>query len=323
MFIGNVEIKGCAALAPMAGVADRAFRELCVSYGASYVVGEMASSKGIDMRDKKSAELLYISPDERPAAVQIFGDEPLTMARAAYSALTYSPDIIDINMGCPAPKVAGNGGGSALMKRPALAQEIVAQCVRAVPVPVTVKIRAGWDSESINAVELAMRCEAAGAAAVTVHGRTRAQMYAPPVDYEIIRAVKQSVKIPVIGNGDVEDGESAKRMLETGCDFLMVGRGSLGRPWVFRNIGEYLQGGALLPEPPVEERMTVMLRHIEILCEYKGSYIGMRQARKHAGWYIRGVHGAASFRSEIGSISSLDELKALADKVIRKGANLC
>ena len=317
MKIGNVEIKGLAALAPMAGVADRSFRELCAGYGASYVVGEMASSKGISMNDKKSAQLLYISPQERPAAVQIFGDEPETMAAAAVAAMRYAPDIIDINMGCPAPKVAGNGGGSALMKDVSLAQRITRACVKAVPVPVTVKMRIGWDSDSINAVELAKRCEDAGAAAVTVHGRTRQQMYAPPVNRDVIRQVKESVSIPVIGNGDVTDGRSARVILEeTGCDLVMVGRGALGRPWVFSLINAYLADGVILPEPPIEERMAVLMRHIEKLCEYKGDYIGVREARKHAGWYIKGVRGAAGFRGEIGAISSMDELRRLAEKVI-------
>ena len=316
--IGNLEIKGCASLGPMAGVADRAFRELCVSYGASYVIGEMASAKGISMNDRKSGELLAISEEERPAGVQIFGDEPLTMAKAAEMALCYKPQFIDINMGCPAPKVAGNGGGSALMKRPVLAAEIVRECVKAVPVPVTVKMRTGWDDEHLNAVELAKMCEASGAAAITVHGRTRVQMYAPPVNINMIKEVKSAVSIPVIGNGDIIDGASAKEMLErTGCDFLMIGRGALGRPWIFRQVEEYLRNGTVIPEPPVEERMNVMLHHIEKLCEYKGDYIGMREARKHSAWYIRGIKGAASYRNSIGKLSTMDELKALAEEVIK------
>ncbi len=302
----------------MAGVADRAMRELCVSYGASYVIGEMASSKGISMHDRKSASLLSISPQERPAGVQLFGDDPLTMAKAAEMAMDYAPDFLDINMGCPAPKVAGNGGGSALMKKPQLAAEIVRACVHAVPVPVTVKMRIGWDDETRNATELAKLCADAGAAAITVHGRTRAQMYAPPVYLDEIRRVKQAVDVPVIGNGDVTDGESAKRMLdETGCDFLMVGRGALGRPWVFSQIDACLSRGEILPEPPIEERMRVMLGHIRALCAYKGDYIGMREARKYAAWYIRGIRGAASYRNRVGTLSSIAELEALAADILQ------
>ena len=317
MKIGNVQIQGYAALAPMAGVADRAMRELCVRYGASFVVGEMASSKGISMRDRRSAELLALSDAERPAGVQLFGDTPSVMAEAAKAAMGSDPQFIDINMGCPAPKVAGNGGGSALMRHPELAAQIVYACVQAVPVPVTVKMRLGWDETSINAPELAKLVEQAGAAAITVHGRTRAQMYAPPVDRQVIRRVKASVTIPVIANGDVTDGVSARQMLdETGCDFLMVGRGALGRPWVFRQIEAYLSRGEILHEPPIETRMETMLSHMQTLCDYKGDYIGMREARKHAAWYIRGVHGAASYRNRIGALTTLDELRALAADVI-------
>ena len=317
MKIGDLDIRGHAALAPMAGVADRAMRELCVSYGAAYVIGEMASSKGISMRDRKSASLLYLSDAERPAGVQLFGDDPLTMARAAEKAMDYKPEFLDVNMGCPAPKVAGNGGGSALMRRPELAAQIVRECVRAVPIPVTVKMRIGWDADHLNAPYLAALCEQAGAAAITVHGRTRVQMYAPPVDRAQIRAVRQAVSVPVIGNGDVTDGVSARQMLdETGCDFVMVGRGALGRPWVFRQIDAFLERGEVLPDPPLDEQMRVMLDHIRTLCAYKGDYIGMREARKHAAWYIRGIRGAAAYRRRIGALSSIGELEALAEDVL-------
>lgn len=317
MKIGNLEIKGYAALAPMAGVADRAFRELCVSYGASYAVSEMVSSKGLTMQDKKSKELLFLSEKERPAGAQIFGDNPEIMAEAAKKTMEFKPDFIDINMGCPAPKIAGNGGGSALLKNPPLISKIVESVVKASPVTVTVKIRTGWDENTVNAVEVAKRIEAAGADAITVHGRTRAQMYAPPVYYDEIAKVKQSVSIPVIGNGDITDGKTAEFMLrETGCDFLMIGRGALGRPWVFEAVNTYLKDGIVLPEPDVAERMNVMLRHIQLICDYKGERIGMREARKHAAWYIKGMRGAASLRQEVGSLSSMDELKILAEKVI-------
>ncbi|MBR6531444.1 MAG: tRNA dihydrouridine synthase DusB [Clostridia bacterium] len=317
MKIGNSEIKGHAALAPMAGVADRAFRELCTSYGAAYVISEMVSSKGLTMQDKKSKELLYLSEKERPAGAQIFGDNPAIMAEAAIKTMEFSPEFIDINMGCPAPKIAGNGGGSALLKNPPLISEIVESVVKVSPVPVTVKIRIGWDTDSINAVEVAKRIEAAGASALTVHGRTRTQMYAPPVYLDEIARVKKAVGIPVIGNGDIIDGASAKNMLDrTGCDFLMVGRGALGRPWIFKSINEYLENGTILPEPPIEERMRVMTEHIKLICEYKGERVGMREARKHAAWYIKGIRGAAAFRQEVGTLSTMDELHALAQRII-------
>lgn len=316
MKIGNVEINGKAVLAPMAGVADRAFRELCVGYGASYVVSEMISSKGVSMGDRKSKQLSFISDIERPAAVQIFGSNPEIMAESIPMVMESKPEIIDINMGCPAPKIAGNGGGASLMKNPQLAEDIVRGVVKASPVPVTVKIRMGWDFDSINAVELAKRAENAGAAAITVHGRTKSQMYAPPVNREIIAEVKRAVSIPVIGNGDITDGFSAAKMLEeTNCDLVMVGRGALGRPWVFSQINAYLEHGRILPEPPVAERMRVMVNHIKTICEYKGKYVGLREARKHAAWYTKGLHGAAEYRREIGSLSSIEQLEEIAYKI--------
>ena len=319
MKIGNLEIKEKAALAPLAGVADRAFRELCRGYGAAYTVCEMASAKGISLGDKKSSELLSVTETERPAGSQIFGNSPETMAVAAKKALEYSPDFIDINMGCPAPKVASSGGGALLMKDPVLAASIVKAVAEVSTVPVTVKMRSGWDGEHINAVELAKRCEDAGAAAITVHGRTKVQMYAPPVNTDIIRQVKQAVSIPVIGNGDVTDGLSAARLLEeTGCDMVMIGRGALGRPWVFSQINAYLDHEVILPDPPVVERMRVMLKHIETLCAYKGERVGIREARKHAAWYTKGLYGAANYRARIGLISSVEELRQIALELIEQ-----
>lgn len=303
----------------MAGVADRAFRELCVSYGAGYVVSEMVSSKGLTMHDRKSKELLFLSEKERPAAAQIFGDNPEIMAKSAVACLEFRPEVIDINMGCPAPKIAGNGGGAALMKDPQKAEDIIRAVVDAVDIPVTVKIRAGWDKDSINAVEMAQRAERAGASAVTVHGRTKLQMYAPPVDLGIIAQVKKSVDIPVIGNGDITDGLSAAKMLEeTGCDMVMVGRGALGRPWVFSQIQAFLNHEAILPEPPVSERMTVMVRHIRLLCQYKGERVGIREARKHAAWYIKGIRGAAKYRQQVGALESIEQLEELAYTICRE-----
>ena len=318
MFIGNVEIKAHAALAPMAGVADRAFREICKQFGASYLVGEMASSKGLTMGSRKTEELLAVTDLERPMAIQLFGSDPETMARAAYSSLEYRPDILDINMGCPAPKVAGNGGGSSLMLSPMLAGEIVRAVSRAVNIPVTVKMRRGWDSEHLNAVELAKICEQNGAAAITVHGRTRAQMYAPPVDRQTIADVKRAVSVPVIGNGDIVSPETALSMYsETGCDLVMVGRGALGRPWLFAQIAAAADGRDIPPEPALEEKMRIMRRHIVLLCRYKGDHIGMLEARKHVAWYIKGMPGAAKLRGLAGTLSSMDDLDRLIESVLR------
>ncbi|MCL2106027.1 MAG: tRNA dihydrouridine synthase DusB [Oscillospiraceae bacterium] len=311
-----------AALAPMAGVADRAMRELCMTQGASFCCGEMVSAKGVSMGDRKSARLMALAPDERPAGIQLFGREPACFRVAARAALQHNPDFIDINMGCPAPKIAGQGGGAALMREPGLAEQIVLATADALrqagsDIPVSVKLRAGWDEGSRNAVELAKRCEAAGAAWITVHGRTRQQMYAPPVDVESIRAVKEAVSLPVIGNGDVTDGPSAAAMLEAaGCDMVMVGRGAMGRPWVFRQIEAYLRDGTLLPEPGAARRMRVMLEHVRLLCEYKGDTIGMREARKHAAWYIKGLRGAARLRAEVVSLRTMEELREIAERVI-------
>ncbi len=316
MKIGNVEIKGKAVLAPMAGVSDRAFRELCVGYGAAYVVSEMISSKGVSMGDRKSKSLAYLSPAERPAGIQIFGSNPEIMAKSVEDVMTFEPQIIDINMGCPAPKIAGNGGGASLMKNPQLAEEIVKAVVKASPVPVTVKIRMGWDFDSVNAVEMAKRVELAGASAITVHGRTRNQMYAPPVSRDIIAQVKKEITIPVIGNGDIVDEQSAAIMLEeTNCDLIMIGRGALGRPWLFSQINAYLDHGRVIPEPPVAEKMRVMLKHIKALCEYKGDYIGMREARKHASWYTKGLYGAARYRQELGALENMEQLEEIAYKI--------
>ena len=319
MHIGNVEIRGHAALAPMAGVADRAFRKLCVEFGAAYTVGEMVSSKGLCFGDKKSGKLLALDDAERPAAVQLFGDDPDVMARAAVLAMRHRPDVIDINMGCPAPKVAGNHCGSALMREPELCRRIVAAVAGAVPVPVTAKIRKGYSAAEANAVEVAQAVEAGGAAAVTVHGRTREQMYAPPADWDIIRRVKQAVSIPVIGNGDVTSAETAAAMYEqTGCDLVMVGRGALGAPWVFSQIEAYLSHGTLLPAPPVSRRMQVLLRQVSEASRLKGERVALREARKHAAWYMRGLRGAAGFREEAGKIETLDDLAALCRRVMEE-----
>ena len=323
MKIKNVTINGFTALAPMAGAADRAFRDLCTDFGAGYTVTEMVSSKGISFNSQKSAELMESTETGKPCAVQIFGDEPSTMASAAEFAKRYKPSVIDINMGCPAPKISGNGSGSALMKNPQLCGEIVKAVSSAVDIPVTVKIRKGWDENSVNAVEVAKICEENGAAAITVHGRTRAQYYAPPVDYEIIAEVKKAVGIPVIANGDITSAKIAKDVLErTGCDLLMIGRGALGNPWVFKEIEAFLSDGTVVKPPTAEEKIDVMKKHIEKICEYKTEKYGMREARKHVAWYLKGFKGAAKFRNEAGKLSTLSELDDLCYRILKAQTNV-
>lgn len=318
MKIKDLEFNHIAFLAPMAGIADLAFRELCVQYGAAYTVSEMVSSKGLTMGDKKSAQLLTLGND-RPAGVQIFGDDPEIMAKAAVKCLDFNPDIIDINMGCPAPKIAMNGGGASLMKKPELAYEITKAVVQSVDIPVTVKIRKGWDDESVNAVEMAELAEKAGASAVAVHGRTRQQMYSGSVDFDIIAQVKKAVGIPVIANGDIKDEQSAAIMLEkTNADAIMIGRGALGNPWVFSKINAYLDECRVLPEPSVTQKMAVMLKHIQKIIEYKGEYTAMREARHHAAYYTKGMRGGAKLRAEIGKLERFEQLQELSYKILKE-----
>lgn len=315
--IGGVPLKS-HAVRTHGGVSDRAYRELCVRFGAAYCVSEMVSSKALSFNSKKSEELMEISDLERPCGIQIFGDDPKCMADAAKHALENKPDIIDINMGCPAPKISSNGSGSALMKNPRLCGEIVKAVTAVTDIPVTVKIRKGWDDDSVNAVEVAKICESAGAAAITVHGRTRQQYYKPPVDYDIIRAVRESVSVPVIANGDIDSAERAKEVMDiTGCDLVMIGRATLGNPWIFSQINAYLENpNVKIHTPDLEERLGVMIEHIGKMVEYKGEHMAMLQARKLVVGYFKGMKGAAALRNEAGKIKTLDDLYELRQKAL-------
>ncbi len=320
--IGGVQIEKTAALAPMASVADRAYRLMAKEYGAAYVVGEMAGCKGLCYSDRKTAELLTVTEAERPMAVQLFGAEPPFMASAVKIAEKYQPEIIDINAGCPMPKIVGGGAGSALMKTPKLFGELVKAAVEATDIPVTVKIRKGWDKDNINAVEMARIAEENGAAAVAVHGRTREQLYSGTADWDIIRDVKQAVSIPVIGNGDVDSVERCEEMYRyTGCDLVMIGRGSYGRPWLFGQIKDFYEGKPVRPEPTFEEKLTIMRRHIGLLVGDKGERVGMKEARRHASWYLKGMQGAARFRNLCGTMNTLDDLERLIEQIRKEQEN--
>jgi len=322
MKIKNVEINGFAALAPMAGVADRAMRELCMEKGAGFCVGELTSSRGVTLGDKKSASLLMCTDKERPIASQLFGNDPFIMADAAVKALQFNPDFIDINMGCPAPKVSGNGGGSALMKSPLLAESVIKEVVNAVDVPVTVKIRTGWDKDSINAVEIAKRAESVGASMITVHGRTKAQMYAGGVDFETIKNVVSAVKIPVCANGDISSGVLAREMYEkTGCAYVMVGRAAQGNPFIFEEINAYLKGQAYTP-PTLEERFKTLIRQVKLMSLYKDQRNAILESRKHTAWYMQGLKGAAALRRLCGEINSLEDITAICEKALEQNKSL-
>lgn len=313
--IGNVPVERAGLLAPMAGVADRAYRLMCRRFGAAYVVSEMVSAKGICYSDRKTAELCTVTDEERPMGVQLFGNEPDFMAKAVEIVKRFEPDIIDINMGCPVPKVVGTGAGSALMKDIDLAAAVCEAAVKAAgDTPVTVKIRAGWSKDSINAVGMAKKLEAAGAAAIAVHGRTRDQFYSGEADLSVIRAVKEAVGVPVIGNGDVTDLPSYLNMYrETGCDLVMIGRGSYGNPFLFREIAAHEKGETYTP-PTVEEKMRTMLEHIRLILSLseKPEELAMHEARKHAAWYMNGYYGSAKFRGMCYQLSTYAEAEALA-----------
>ena len=314
--IGNVALSSNVIMAPMAGVTDTAYRVLLKEQGDGLTCTEMVSAKGIFYKNKNNKMILQTAPDEHPVAVQLFGSDPVIMASMA-ERIAEDFDIIDVNMGCPVPKIVNNGEGSALMKTPELAGRILSTMVRVLSKPVTVKFRKGFDDRHVNAVEFAKMAEQSGVSAITIHGRTRSQMYAGNADWDIIRAVKEAVSIPVFGNGDIFTPEDAKRMMdETGVDGVAIARGAKGNPWLIRRTIHYLETGELLPEPELSEKKEMMIRHAGLMVEYKGERIAIQEMRKHLAWYTAGIPGSAKLRSEMNSLNTLEELKAFVESIV-------
>lgn len=314
--IGNVTLENNLILAPMAGVTDLPFRLLCKEQGAGLICTEMISAKAIYFKNKNTETLMEIDERERPVSLQLFGSDPDLMAEIARRIEPRNFDILDINMGCPVPKVVNNGEGSALMKNPRLVHEIVSKVSKAIEKPLTIKIRKGFTEDCVNAVEIAKIAEDAGAAAIAVHGRTREQYYAGNADWDIIRKVKEAVSIPVIGNGDVDSPQKAEALVrETGCDGIMIGRAVQGNPWLFSQILHYQKTGELLPKPEMEEVKEMILRHAKMQLEYKGNYTGMREMRKHVAWYTTGMPHSASVRRMVNEVESYEQLEELVGRM--------
>lgn len=317
MKIGEIQIENNIFLAPMAGVTDMAFRLICKGFGCGLVYTEMVSAKGMFYKSENTAALTAVDPGERPAAVQIFGSDPGIMAYAAAKVEEDGAELIDINMGCPTPKIVNNGDGSALMKNPKLAGEIINAVVKQVRIPITVKMRKGWDGKTVNAVQLAHIAEQEGAAAVAVHGRTREQFYTGRADWNIIREVKAALSIPVIGNGDIYTPQDAERMLEeTGCDAVLIGRGAQGNPWIFKRTKEYLETGVLPEEPSTKDRVEMLIHHMNMLVQQKGEHIGIKEMRKHASWYLKGLHGSCTIKSRIFKMTQKQEIENLLNSYL-------
>ena len=312
MLIGNIKTETNIFLAPMAGISDMAFRLICKEFGCGLVYTEMISAKGLHYKNDNTYKLMQIHQDEKPIAMQIFGNSPEIMAESAVQMKEAGADIIDINMGCPTPKIVNNGDGCALMKDVDLAGKIIESVVKAVTIPVTIKIRKGWDDESINAVDLAQIAEEKGAKAVTIHGRTRQQFYSGKADWDIIKKVKNAINIPVIGNGDIFVPETAKKIFkDTNCDGIMVGRGAHGNPWIFKRISTYLSTGEMLPKPIIEERINMVIRHMNKMIELKGEYNGIKEMRKHIIWYLKGLPNVNKIKRQIFSLDDKAEITKL------------